>query len=215
MLWWKFAKFLMSFFKPQVSFSSNFASLVSWKITPLYSFSSNIIYLVTRSPLKHKFYRFYSARVKIFQILHVNFKTRSHFLFNFCIIFIVVTHNSSSQNFKLFYFSTLDKKSPSKSQFRHFWVLLLTFAKFLMSFSKPQVSFSSNFASFFNVMKDNSSVAFLAPKIYTLLKRSPLKLKFLRLLIVQVKICQIPNVNFEMKSRFLSKFFIPLQYHEG
>ena len=61
-------------------------SSVSLKITPLYSFSSNITYLVTRSPLKHKSYRFYSARVKIFRILHVNFKTTSHFLFNFCII---------------------------------------------------------------------------------------------------------------------------------
>ena len=29
-----------------------------------------------------------------------------------------------------------------------------------MSFSKPQVSFSSNFASLFSVMKDNSSVLF-------------------------------------------------------
>ena len=40
-------------------------SLVSWKITPLYFFSSNIIYFGQRSQLKSKFFRFSSAPVKI------------------------------------------------------------------------------------------------------------------------------------------------------
>ena len=35
-----------------------------------------------------------------------------------------------------------------------------------MSFSKQQASFSSNFASLFSVMKDNSSVLFLAQTIH-------------------------------------------------
>ena len=43
---------------------------------------------------------------------------------------------------------------------------------------------------------------------------SPLKWKFLRLSSAQVKICQIPYANFETTSRFLSKFCIPLQFHE-
>ena len=43
-----------------------------------------------------------------------------------------------------------------------------------MSFSKPQVSFSSNFTSLFKVMKDNSSVLCL----YTFNKRSLSKYKF-------------------------------------
>ena len=70
-------------------FLQNFyISLVSWKITPLYFCSSNNIYtLVTRSQLKQKFFRLSSARVKICGVLHVNFKTTSQFLFNFCIIF--------------------------------------------------------------------------------------------------------------------------------
>ena len=38
---------------------------------------------------------------------------------------------------------------------------------------------------------------FLAQTIYTLLKRSPLKWKFMRLLSVWIKISQIPQVNFE------------------
>ena len=56
---------------------------------------------------------------------------------------------------------------------------------------------------------------FLAQTIYTLLKRSSLKWKFLRLSSARVKFCQIPYANFEMKSWFLSKFCIPLQFHEG
>ena len=63
-------------------------------------------------------------------------------------------------------------------------------------------------------MKDNSSVLFLAQTLYTLLRRSPLNGKFLRLSSAQVKICQIHYANFETTSQFLSKFFIPLQFYE-
>ena len=55
---------------------------------------------------------------------------------------------------------------------------------------------------------------FLAKTIYTLLIRSPLKWKSLRLSSARVKICQIPYANFETACRFLSKFCIPLQFHE-
>ena len=60
-------------------------STVSWKITPLYIFSSNI-YFGHKEPIKTQFFRLLSARVKICQIPHVNFTTTSQFLFNFCII---------------------------------------------------------------------------------------------------------------------------------
>ena len=55
---------------------------------------------------------------------------------------------------------------------------------------------------------------FLAQTICTLLKRSPLKRKFLRLSSSQVKICQIPYVSFDKTCRLLSKFCIPLEFHE-
>ena len=146
MLWWKFAKFLMSFFEPQGSFSSNFAPLfsvikdralyifssknkyfaqkepikakmfetfecsgqnlsnflcqfwndksiylqilypssASWKITPLYFFSSNNLYLAQKEHIKMKIL---SARVKIHQIPFANSETASQLLFKFCIIF--------------------------------------------------------------------------------------------------------------------------------
>ena len=50
---------------------------------------------------------------------------------------------------------------------------------------------------------------FLAQAIYTLLKRRLIKWKFLRLLSAQVTICQIPYVNLETSSRFLSNFWYP------
>ena len=54
---------------------------------------------------------------------------------------------------------------------------------------------------------------FSAQTIYTLLKRSPLKWKFWRLTGAQVKISRFSYVNFETRSRFRSKFCIPLQFH--
>ena len=82
------------------------------------------------------------------------------------------------------------------------------FVKFLVLFSKPQVSFSSIFLSLFNVMKDNSC---LAQTFYTLFKRSPLKCTILRLLNAQVKICQIP------RAKFRNDKSVPLQilYHSS
>ena len=55
--------------------------------------------------------------------------------------------------------------------------------------------------------------ASLAQTIYTLLKRSTLKWKYLRLSNAAVKFFQIRNAIFE-STRFLSKFCILLQFHE-
>ena len=77
----------------------------------------------------------------------------------FASFFIVITHNSSV-NFKLIHFLLRTKGSHQSSNFysghpRVFW---WKFAKFFMSFSQQQVSFSLNFASLFNVRKYDSSV---------------------------------------------------------
>ena len=79
-------------------------SSVSWKLTPLYF----LLYtLVTRSQLKHKFFRLLSDRVKICYIPHVNFKTASQFLFSFCII--ILCHDTQILfKFQAHTFSTLD-----------------------------------------------------------------------------------------------------------
>ena len=59
---------------------------VSWKITPLYFFSSNIIHFVQKNPIKVLIVETI-ARAKICQIPQVNFETTSQFLFNFLITF--------------------------------------------------------------------------------------------------------------------------------
>ena len=54
----------------------------------------------------------------------------------------------------------------------------------------------------------------LAQTIYTLLKNSSSKWKFLKLSSAQVKICQIPHVNLETASQFFFKFYIILHCHD-
>ena len=116
--------------------------------------------LVTRSQFKLKFFRLSNALVKICEVPHVNFKTTSQLLFNFCIILHCHCHCQLHCKFEAHTFSLLDKRILSNFQFWHFRVLWWKLAKFFMSFLKQQVSFSSNFASRFNVMKDNFSLLF-------------------------------------------------------
>ena len=93
-------------------------------------------------------------------------------------------------------------------------MLRSNFVKFLMPILKWQVDSSPNFVSLFSFMKDYSPVLFLAQTIYTLLKRGPIKWKFLRLSSAWVKFCQIPYANFETMSRFLFKLCILLHFHD-
>ena len=66
----KFAKFLMSFFKEQVSVT---CSSVLWHITFLPFFGSNIIYFWQKKHIKFQIFRLATARFKIHQIPHVIF----------------------------------------------------------------------------------------------------------------------------------------------
>ena len=80
-----------------------------------------------------------------------------------------------------------------------------------MSFSKPQVTFFSNFASPFSVMKDNCT--FLGQTLNTLHNRSQWKWKFLRLPSARVKIHQV-LVIFETTDQFFFKICINVQGNE-
>ena len=70
MLWWKFAKSLMSILKVQVSFPSNVPSIFSAikQNSPILFLAQILCTLFKRSPLKCKFLRFLSAQIKIRQI---------------------------------------------------------------------------------------------------------------------------------------------------
>ena len=60
---------------------------VSWKITPLYFFSSNLIYTTcTKRAHRSEILKFLSGWVEIHQIPHVIFETTSQFFFKLCII---------------------------------------------------------------------------------------------------------------------------------
>ena len=74
-----------------------------------------------------------------------------------------ISTQKSSVNFQLMHFLLWTGGSHQSSNFETFECC--TKSK-LMSFSKPQVSFSSNFPSLFSVMKDNSSVLFSSNIIY-------------------------------------------------
>ena len=119
----------------------------------------------------------------------------------FVSFFIVMTHNSSV-NFKLIHFLFWTKGSyqsenlPNSSC--HFPNDKSVFLQILYHSS---VSWNITPLSFFS-----------SNNIYFIL--IPLKWKFLRLLSAQIKICQIPHVNFETTNRFLSKFCILFQFHE-
>ena len=102
---------------------------------------------------------------------------------------------------------TFYKSSLSKCKFSDFALLGLKFTKFLMSFCKQKVSFSSKFGSFFSVMRDHSSVLFRL-KLYVL------KVQISRLATACIKIHQIPHVIFGTKSQFFFKLCITLQFHE-
>ena len=151
----------MSFFKALVSFPSNIASIFN-AIKHLLFLAETLYTLFKESPLKCKFLRFSSARVKIRQILYVNLELTSQ-----C-------------------------------------------AKFLMAFLKAQVTFPSIFASKFSSIKNDFSILFLAQTLFTLVTSSLLKYKFLTFSSAQVKICQIPHVNFELTSQSLFNFCIIL-----
>ena len=106
-----------------------------------------------------KFLRFLSARVKIRQIPRVNFERTSQFLFKFCII-LQSWDISNLYILSSYIFYVGQKGSIKVLILRLLSALMKIFQISLISFSKPQVSFSSNFALLFSVMQDNSFLLF-------------------------------------------------------
>ena len=76
----------MSFLKPYAIFRDT---------NLLYYFSSNITYFWQKYSIKEQIFRFFTTWVRIHQILHVIFQTKSEFSLNFGSLFSVVSDNSS------------------------------------------------------------------------------------------------------------------------
>ena len=171
--------------------------------SPILFLAQTLLYtLLKRSPLKCKILRFSSARVKT---PHVNFELTSQFLFKFCII--LHCHDTKFPcKFSARTFSNLDKRTPSKSQFLDFWACsrenLLNSYVIFESTSRFPFKFCINIQCHQTWL----FCIFLAPTLYTLVKRSQLKCIFLRFSSARIKICQIPHVNFEMEVNSVSNF---------
>ena len=149
----KFVKSLTPIFKQQVDSSPSFvSSSVPWNIISLYT-------LLNRSPLKWKFLRLATARVKFCQIPYANFETTSRFLSKLCIP-LQFHERLLLCTFLAQTIYTLVKRSPSKCKRLRLRALRSKFIKFVMSILKWQVNSSSDFESFFIVMTHNFSVDF-------------------------------------------------------
>ena len=90
LFWWKFAKFLVSFSEPQISFSSNFAWLFSIMKDNL--FRSNVIYIARKGPIKVQIFETFecsdqNSKALSFLKQHIGFSS------NFASLFSVMRHN--------------------------------------------------------------------------------------------------------------------------
>ena len=107
------------------------------------------------------------------------------------------------------------QKQPMKVHFFRVLSALMSLPKSSCHFWNYKVRVYSNFALLFSVMKNNSSVFFLARTLHTILWTKVVHwCEIFRLLSVCVKIHQLPYVTFENKSQFFFKLWITLQCHE-
>ena len=155
--------------------------------------------MVKSSPLKCKFFWFSSARVKIRQIPHANFETASQFLFEFCIIFIVMTHYWPV-NFKLIHFLLWIKGSHESPNFE-------TFEFSGENLPNSSCDFWKRNSAFLQMLHQSLVPSNITPSsnIVYLVKGSPLKGISLRFLSVWVKL----RLNFSCQ--FWTGRYIPLQ----
>ena len=107
---------------------------------------------------------------------------------------------------------TFDKNIPSECRFSDFPLPELKFIKFLMSFFKQKVSFSSKCGSLFSVMRDNSSVLFHL-KLICFRQKEPIKCKFSDFQLLASKLIKC-LVIFQTTSQFSLKFCITFQCHD-
>ena len=111
---WKFAKFLMSFLKAQVCFSFPSNS------TPLFFFSSNIIYLGQKQPIKVQSFEIFEvlgSKFVKFLMSILNWQVSSSL--DFASFLIVMTYNSPV-NFTLMHFLLWVKFSHQSPNFEAF-----------------------------------------------------------------------------------------------
>ena len=138
----------------------------------------------------------------------------SQCLFKFSIILhiIAMTHNSSA-NFKVIHFLLWAKGSHQSSNFDTFECSGENLSNSLcQSWNDKLIPLQILYP--FSVLWKITPLYFFSSKNIYFAQRRLLKWKILRLSSAQVKIHQIPHVNFETTSQFLFKFCIILHCHD-
>ena len=137
-------------------------------------FCWNIICFGQNKPIKVQFFGRFSALMKFHPIPPAIFETaKSRFI-------QILHHCSVSWKITPLYFcsSNLVHIPWTAHHNKNFQIFEWKLTKFLMSYLKPQVRFSLNFASFFSVMKE-LLCTFLAKTLHDLDKRDPSKCNIL------------------------------------
>ena len=111
----------------------------------------------------------FRLELKLTKFLMSFFKQKASFLSKFCVM-----RNNSSLLFIAETLSAINERNTSKCTFLDFCLLTWKLTKFLMSFFKQKVSYFSKFC----IMRDNSSVLFIAEILLPIDKRVLLKSKF-------------------------------------
>ena len=167
----------MSFLVPRVSFSSNLASLFNvTRHNCSILFNLKIDMLWTKEAHQNANFQTFRLAWKLTKFLMSFFKQRVSFPLKFVLPFSVMTHNYSKTFWRKHYmiwasrahqriifqnFVCFNESSPVSSY--HFW--------------NHKVRVYSNFASLFNVIKDNSSVIFRSNRI-CFGEKEPIEVKF-------------------------------------
>ena len=119
---------------------------------------------IKRSSSKCKFSDFWVLSWKFTQFFMPFLKLQGESLFKFCIA-VQCLWNITPMYFCSSNFAYFGQKEDIEKKLSDFSVVGWKFTEFLMSYLKPQVSFSLNFVSFFSFMRDNYSVL-LELKLY-------------------------------------------------
>ena len=189
-----------------------YSSSVSWKITPLYFFSSNNIYFAHKEPI----------RVKIFETFERSGQNLSNSLRQFwndeSIPLQILYPSSVSWKITPLYFFSLNNIYFAQKEH----IKMKIFETFKCS-GQNSLSSSCQFWNDKSVslqILHHSSFSWLITPLWTLSSyfsyfrlKDPIKIPILKFSIALVKICRIP-VMFQTTSRFFFKFCITHQCHE-
>ena len=130
----------------------------------------------------------------------------------FALFFIVMTHNSSV-DFKVISFLFWTKESHQSPNFDSLSALVKV-CQISPVFFQITSQFFLKISITLKCQERKLFCAFVAETTYTLVTRSQLKHKFLRLSSLRFKICEVPHVNFKATNQLLFNFRIILHCHD-